>query len=134
MPDEIRARLTHIEEIAEDRPGEALEDFGFTGEELDLWAPAFEILSTMASHVVGVLEDFDGGHVWELGYLYHHQTHLRDVLWLLKRIYDNEEETGERYDSGMAASHLAALEEAAGDRVITWSDVDELSDAVERIP
>lgn len=111
-----------------------LEDFGFTGDELDLWAPAFDILSAMASHVVGVLEDFDGGHVWELGYLYHHQTHVRDVLWLLKRIYDSEEETRERYDNGMAASHLAALEEAAGDRVITWNGVAELSDAVDRIP
>jgi len=26
MPDEIRTRLTHIEEIAEDRPGEALDE------------------------------------------------------------------------------------------------------------
>lgn len=26
MPEEIRDRLTHIEEIAEDRPGEALEE------------------------------------------------------------------------------------------------------------
>lgn len=111
-----------------------LEEFGFTGDELDLWAPAFDILSAMASHVVGVLEDFGGGHVWELGYLYHHQMHVRDVLWLLKRIYDDEEEMRERYDNGMAASHLAALEEATGDRALTWSTVEELSDAVERIP
>lgn len=111
-----------------------LEDFGFTGDELELWAPAFDLLSAMASHVVGVLEDFDGGHVWELGYLYHHQRHVRDILWLLKRVYDSEDEMRERYDNGMAASHLAALEEAAGDRVITWNGTEELPEAVEQIP
>jgi len=111
-----------------------LEEFGFTGDELDLWAPAFDILSSMASHVVGVLEDFDGGHVWELGYLYHHQIHVRDILWLLKRVYEGEGEMRARYDNGMAASHLATLEEAVGDRVITWRDEEGLSDAVEAVP
>lgn len=111
-----------------------LEDFGFTGDDIDLWAPAFDILSAMVSHVVGVLEDFDGGHVWELGYLYHHQVHSRDILWVLKRVYESEDRMREQYDNGMAASHLAALEEAAGDRVITWSDEDELSAAVREIP
>lgn len=111
-----------------------LEDFGFTDADLDLWAPAFDILSAMASHTVGVLEDFDGGHVWELGYLYHHQRHVRDALWLLNRRYESEAEMREKYDNGMAASHLAALEEAAKDRVITWSDEDEFPDAVREIP
>ncbi len=111
-----------------------LEDFGFTGADLELWAPAFDVLSAMASHIVGVLEDFDGGHVWELGFLYHHQRHVRDALWLLKRLYESEEEMREKYDNGMAASHLAALEKAAGDRVITWSEEKELPDAVCEIP
>lgn len=111
-----------------------LEDFGFTGDDLDLWAPAFDILSEMASHVVGVLEDFDGGHVWELGYLYHEQTRVRDVLWLLKRVYGSEAEMRDRYDNGMAASHLAALEAAAGDRVVTWEDPEDLPEAVAEIP
>lgn len=114
--------------------GFRLEDFGFTGEDIDLWAPAFDLLAAMASHVVGVLEDFDGGHVWELGYLYHQQRHVRDRLWLLKRRYDTDEEMRRQYDNGMAASHLAALEEAAGDRVIGWRDDAELRDAVEKIP
>jgi hypothetical protein len=95
-----------------------LEDFGFTDEELELWAPAFDILSEMATHIVGILEDYDGGHVWELGFLYHYQTHVRNSLWLLKRLYSTQEEIRDRYDNGMAASHLAALEEAVGDRVI----------------
>lgn len=111
-----------------------LEDFGFTGEELELWAPAFDILSEMATHIVGVLEDYNGGHVWELGYLYRYQTRIRDALWLLKRIYDSEAETREHYDNGMAASHLAALEEAAGDRVIEWEAPADLPDAVGSIP
>ncbi|AWB28617.1 aminopeptidase [Halococcoides cellulosivorans] len=111
-----------------------LETFGLTDDDIDLWAPAFDILSAMASHVVGVLEDFDGGHVWELGYLYHHQRHVRDVLWLLKRIYETDAEMREQYDNGMAASHLAALEAAAGDNVLTWSDEDDLPDAVREIP
>lgn len=111
-----------------------LEDFGFTSDELDLWAPAFDILSEVSSHVVGVLEDFSGGHVWELGFLYHHQSHVRDILWLLKRVYESTEKMREHYDNGMAASHLAALEAAAGDRVITWNEQDDLVTAVESIP
>jgi hypothetical protein len=111
-----------------------LEDFGFTDEELELWAPAFDILSEMATHIVGILEDYDGGHVWELGFLYHYQTHVRNSLWLLKRLYSTQEEIRDRYDNGMAASHLAALEEAVGDRVILWEDPDDLPDAVEAIP
>jgi len=111
-----------------------LEDFGFTDEELELWAPAFDILSEMATHIVGILEDYDGGHVWELGFLYHYQTHVHNRLWLLKRLYSTQEEIRDRYDNGMAASHLAALEEAVGDRVILWEDPDDLPDAVEAIP
>lgn len=114
--------------------GFRLEDFGFNGEEIDLWAPAFDLLSAMASHIVGVLEDFDGGHVWELGYLYHQQRHVRDRLWLLKRLYETEAEMRRQYDNGMAASHLAALEKTAGDRMIGWSDEASLRDAVEKIP
>jgi len=57
-----------------------LEEFGFEADDLDLWAPAFEVLSAQATWVVGVLEDFDGGHVWELGYLYRRQTTVRDAL------------------------------------------------------
>jgi len=111
-----------------------LEDFGFTGDDLELWAPAFDILSAMASRIVGVLEDFDGGHVWELGYLYHHQVHVRDIFWLLKRIYESQAKMREKYDNGMAASHLAVLEAATSDRVLEWRDEEDLADAVGKIP
>ena len=124
-------------DLLDDRRGAIsfrLEDFGFTGDELDLWAPAFDILSEMSSSIVGVLEDYDGGHVWELGYLYHYQTAVRNTFWMLKRVYDSEEEMRERYDNGMAASHLAALEKAVSERVITWEHPDELPGAVKSIP
>ncbi|OYR55439.1 aminopeptidase [Halorubrum halodurans] len=111
-----------------------LEEFGFDADDLDLWASAFEVLSAQATWVVGVIEDFDGGHVWELGYLYRQQTSVRDVLWLLKRAYDDPAEQRARYDNGMAASHLAALEAAVGDRVVEWSTIEELDSAVEQIP
>lgn len=104
------------------------------GADLDLWAPAFDVLSAMGSHIVGVLEDFNGGHVWELGYLYHHRTRVRDALWLLKRLYRSENEMREKYDNGMAASHLPALEKAAEDRVITWGNEDDVPDAIHEIP
>ncbi len=131
---ERRQRVCDLLEERRSATAFRLEDFGFTGEELELWAPAFDILSGMATHVVGVLEDYDGGHVWELGYLYHQQSHIRDVLWLLKRVYETETKRREKYDNGMAASHLAALEEAAGDHVIPWSDPEDLPDAVREIP
>jgi hypothetical protein len=126
-----------VRDLLDERPRAAafrLEDFGFTGDDIEVWAPAFDVLAEMASSVVGILEDFDGGHVWELGYLYHRQTHVRDVLWLLKRIYEDDAVMRERYDNGMAASHLAALEAAAGERVVEWADPEELPDAVESIP
>jgi hypothetical protein len=130
-------RRRRVRDLLDERPGATafqLEDFGLTGDELALWAPAFEVLAETASHVVGLLEDFDGGYVWELGYLYHHQRRVRDVLWLLKRVYGSAEEMRRRYDNGMAASHLAALEDAAGDRVLTWEDPADLPEAVAKIP
>ena len=81
-----------------------------------------------------MIEDFDGGHVWELGYLYRQRTSVRDVLWLLKRVYDDPAGHRARYDNGMAASHLAALEAAVGDRAVEWATLDEFDSAVERIP
>ena len=117
-----------------DAVGFRLEEFGFDGDDIDLWAPAFEVLAAQATWVVGVIEDFDGGHVWELGCLYRQQTAVRDVLWLLKRVYDDPADERANYDNGMAASHLAALEAAVADRVVEWSTVAELESAVEHIP
>jgi hypothetical protein len=134
---EAGQRRVRVRDQLDERSGASafrLEDFGFSADELDVWALAFDVLANRATHVVGVLEDFDGGHVWELGYLYHHQSTVRDILYILKRVYESESETREHYDNGMAASQLAALEEAADERVITWSDPDELAETVEAIP
>lgn len=117
-----------------DAVGFRLEEFGFDADDLDLWAPAFEVLSAQATWIVGVIEDFDGGHVWELGYLYRQQTTVRDALWLLKRAYDDPADERARYDNGMAASHLAALEAAVADRVLEWATVEELDRVTDRIP
>lgn len=130
-------RRNRVRDLLAQRAGATafrLEDFGFTGAELDLWAPAFDILSEMATYIVGILEDYDGGHVWELGFLYHYQTRIRNILWVLKRIYDSEDEMRARYDHGTAASHLAVLEEAVSDRVVTWREPADLPDAVAEIP
>ena len=135
--DEAGRRRQQVCEQLDERRGAAafrLEDFGFTGDDLGLWAPAFDILPAMASHVVGVLENFDGGHVWELGYLYHQQADVRDLLWLLKRVYDSKERMREEYENSMAASRLAALEATAGERVLEWSNEGDLTDTVAEIP
>lgn len=90
--------------------------------------------SGMATYFVGILEDYDGGHVWELGYLYHYQTRIRTGLWVSKRIYDSEDGMRARYDDGTAASRLAVLETAVSDRVVTWEEPADLPAAVPEIP
>lgn len=107
-----------------------LEDVGLTTDELPLWTAAYEILCDRATHIVVVLEDYDGGYVWELGYLFHDT--VREKVWVLKREYGNEEMMLKRYDNGMAASHVKVLENA--ERTIPWTDSDDLGKGIERIP
>ncbi|QLH78864.1 aminopeptidase [Halosimplex rubrum] len=133
-PGQRRRRVRDLLDDRREATAFMLEDFGLSGDEIDLWAPAFEILCEQATHVVGVLEDYGGGHVWELGYLYHEQSRVRDVLWLLKRAYESDERRRERYDNGMAAAHLAALERAADERVVHWRGASDLDRAVGEIP
>ncbi|WP_241658467.1 hypothetical protein [Halorubrum sp. BOL3-1] len=80
-----------------------------------------------------MIEDLDGGHVWELDNLYRQQTTVRDALWLLKRMYDDPAAEQARYDNGMAASHLAALEAVVADRVLKWATVEELDCVTDRV-
>lgn len=107
-----------------------LEDFGLTPEEIRLWTRVFDVLCGMATHVVGVIEDFDGGYVWELGLLF--APSYREKVWVLKRRYPDADEERERYDNGMGASHVELL--LTGPRAREWTDVDQLRDAVEEIP
>jgi len=107
-----------------------LEDFGLTPEEIRLWTRVFDILCGRATYIVAVIEDFDGGYVWELGLLF--APRYREKVWVLKRRYPDEKTERERYDNGMAASHVELL--LTGDRCHEWVTPDELSAVVEEIP
>ena len=107
-----------------------LEDFGLTPEEIRLWTRVFDILCGRATHIVGVIEDFDGGYVWELGLLF--APSYRENVWVLKRRYPDEETEREQYDNGMAVSHVRLL--LTGERCHEWVDTDELRNAVGEIP
>lgn len=107
-----------------------LEDFGLSLEEIRLWTRVFDILCGRATHIVGVIEDFDGGYVWELGLLF--APSYRENVWVLKRRYPDEETERKRFENGMAASHIKLL--LTGDHTHEWIDVDELRDVVDEIP
>lgn len=107
-----------------------LEDFGLTPEDIRLWTRVFDVLCGRATHVTAVLEDFDGGYVWELGLLF--APSYREKVWVLKRRYPDEETERTKYKNGMAASHVKLL--LTGDRCLEWADTDELRDAVGQVP
>ena len=107
-----------------------LEDFGLTSNEMRLWTRVFDILCGTVTHIVGVIEDLDGGYVWELGLMF--APTYRDKGWVLKRRYADEDEERQRYDNAMGASHVKLL--LTGPRAQEWSDEDELQDAVREIP
>ncbi|WP_225935364.1 hypothetical protein [Halobaculum magnesiiphilum] len=107
-----------------------LEDFGLTPEDIRLWGRVFDILCGEATHIVGVLEDFDGGYVWELGLLF--APEYRQKVWILKRAYESEQEERRRYENGMAASHVELL--LTGEQSVEWVDVEDLKAATNKIP
>jgi len=107
-----------------------LAEFGLTPEDIRLWVRVFDILCGRATHIVGVIEDFDGGYVWELGLLF--APAYREKVWILKRRYPDEETERERYENGMAASHVELL--LTGPRCHEWADADELKAVVEAVP
>ena len=107
-----------------------LEDFGFTTDERRLWCRAFDILCGRATHIVAVIEDFDGGYVWELGLLF--APSYREKAWALKRRYEDGETERDRYENGMAISHVELL--LTGPRCHEWTDSRELRAAVQEIP
>lgn len=106
-----------------------LEEFGLSREEIGLWVRVFDILCGEASHIVAVLEDFDGGYVWELGLLF--GPNYRSKAWVLKRQYNDDETERDRYDNSMAASHLALLRPG---RCLEWTDEAALRDVVDEVP
>lgn len=118
-----------VYEMLADRPDAVsmqLEDFGLTPEEIELWIRVFDILCGRATHIVGVIEDFDGGYVWELGLLF--APAYREKTWILKRRYTDEDVERSRFDNGMAASHVELL--LTGNRCCEWEREAELRDCV----
>lgn len=107
-----------------------LEEFELTSEDLALWATAFELLCDRATHIVVVIEDYEGGYVWELGYLF--QQSLRERVWVLKRDHGTAGANRKRYDNGMAASHVRLLENAT--RTLRWEAEDDLVDRLDELP
>ncbi|WP_338729533.1 hypothetical protein [Haladaptatus sp. DJG-WS-42] len=107
-----------------------LEDFGIESEQMALWWGVFDILCGRASHIVAVIEDFDGGYTWELGMLAS-PAYLAKT-WVLKRQYSDDETEREKYDNGMAASHLAFLLRTEHGQ--TWRDERELKRKTDNIP
>jgi hypothetical protein len=107
-----------------------LEEYGFTTQEIRLWCRAFDILCGRATHIVAVIEDFDGGYVWELGLIF--APSYRDKAWILKRRYGDPERERDRYENGMAISHVELL--LTGQRCHEWADTQELRDVVDDVP
>ncbi|WP_348611640.1 hypothetical protein [Halobaculum rarum] len=107
-----------------------LEEFGLTPDDIRLWGRVFDILCGEATHIVAVIEDFDGGYVWELGLLF--APEYRQKVWVLKRAYESEEEERRRYENGMAASHIKLL--LTGEQSVEWWDVEDLRAMTTRIP
>jgi len=107
-----------------------LEDFGLTADEIRLWVRVFDILCGICTHIPAVIEDFDGGYVWELGLLF--APEYRQKVWVLKRAYEDRETEREHYANGMAASYVELL--LTSERAQEWTDTDELRSAVENIP
>ncbi|MFH5801569.1 hypothetical protein [Haladaptatus sp. CMAA 1911] len=131
--DEKSSRPLSIYDILGNRPNSIsfrLEDFGLISDEIALWAAAYENLCETATHIVLVIEDYEGDYVWEMGYLYH--STIRKKVWALQRDYGSEKENRKRYNNGMAASHLRLLLNA--DRTFRWEDSNELKEKTENIP
>lgn len=107
-----------------------LEDFEIDVDDMRLWSRVFDILCGTVTCITAVIEDFDGGYVWELGLLF--APSYREKVWVLKRHYRDEDTERMRYRNAMAASHVELL--LTGDRAQEWVNEEELREAVERIP
>ena len=107
-----------------------LEELGLGDDEIRLWAAVFQLLCDLASQVVAVIEDFDGGYTWELALLF--AADYRDFAWILKRTYEDEQTERERYDNSMGISHVRLL--LTGDHAHEWRDIEDLKECVSHIP
>ena len=107
-----------------------LEDYDLTNDEIRLWVRVFDLLCGMCTHITAVIEDFDGGYVWELGLIF--APSYREKTWVLKRRYRDEQREREQFANGMAISHVKLL--LTGERAQEWTNETELREAVRAIP
>lgn len=107
-----------------------LEELGLGDDEIRIWAAVFQLLCDLASQVVAVIEDFEGGDTWELALLF--AAEYRDFAWILKRKYEDEQTERERYDNSMGISHIKLL--LTGDHAQEWRDIEDLKVCVSNIP
>jgi hypothetical protein len=107
-----------------------LEDYDLTKDEMRLWVRVFDVLCGMCTQIAVVVENFDGGYVWELGLVF--APSYREKAWVLKRRYRDEKTERARYANGMAISHVELL--LTGERGQEWTDTAELREAVSTIP
>jgi hypothetical protein len=106
-----------------------LEDFDLGSDNVALWFRIFDILCGEATHIVAVLEAYEGGIVTELGCIA--QFSYRDKAWVLKRHYDTKETRPDQYQNSMAGSVVAELNEL--NQQMTWRDEEELLDKTRKI-
>ena len=107
-----------------------LEDYDLTKDEIRLWVRVFDILCGLCTGIVAVIEDFDGGYVWELGLIF--APSYREKTWVLKRRYRDKQRERTKFSNGMAISHVKLL--LTGERAQEWTDRQELREALKRIP
>jgi hypothetical protein len=62
----------------------------------DYWTTKFKVVASFSTHIVGIYEHSDGGHVWEAGYL--DSPPIRDRTYVLKREYAVDDPADEPFD------------------------------------
>jgi hypothetical protein len=80
------------------------------------WSTKFKIVASYSTHIVGVYEHSDGGHVWEAGYLDHQP--YRDRTYILKRDYDRPPKD-EPFDP-MFGHFMQSVEDTSEERYYEW--------------
>ena len=111
-----------------------LEDFDLTEDDMDVWCHGFNQLAGLSSDAVGVFEEYNGGYVWEMGLLFSRDYNDEDIdRWFLKREYEDEEKSREKYDNSMAYSDLKSMEKTVADQLLKWKTEEELMEKVDEI-
>jgi len=87
----------------------------------ECWSTKFKIVASYSTHIVGVYEHSDGGHVWEAGYLDHQP--YRDRTYILKRDYPRPPKD-EPFDA-MFGHFMKSVKDTSNERYYEWCLDDE---------